>query len=315
MGTAEVIVLEEVRARKQWDTLCHHLHERFDQWLDTLEEYCSDLPSTLPEVTASIWALRQQLTGGIAETIVAHTHRGEHDRTQMTRPQCHDVLQARERVSRTVETMVGPVQWERPYFYGRSCRAGHYPCDDAVGVVAGCKQLDIQQAAVQIVTEVPYDTAQALFGTLTGLSLSSERMHTVTNRIAEEVTVVDVLPSREEITRRVAEVARGRWRRPVLVLGIDGAYVPTRPESAREPGEGQGRIRAKRARWRGQWRDAKGFRMYLLDEERTIHVLSWHQVQTEEPLGEALWAVKNAGVLPTDTVRVCVVADGAEWRC
>jgi hypothetical protein len=38
MGAAEVIALEEVRARKHWDTMRQHLHERFDQWLDTLEE-------------------------------------------------------------------------------------------------------------------------------------------------------------------------------------------------------------------------------------------------------------------------------------
>lgn len=313
MGAAEVIVLDEIRARKHWDTLRHHLHARFAQWLDTLEACWSDLPATLPEVTATVWALRQQLTGGITEMIVAHVQRGEHDRTQMTCPQCERVLPAREHVSRTVETMVGSVQFARPYFYCRSCHTGFYPCDEAMGVVAERKQLDIQQAAVQVVTEVPYETAHTLFHTLTGLSLGSERMHTMTNRIAEEITVLDVLPSREEITRRVAEVARKRWRRPVLVLGIDGAYVPTRPESARAPGVGHGCVRAKRAQWRGQWREAKGFRLYLLDEERIIHLLSWHQGQTEEQLGEALQAVKNSGALPRDSVRVCVVADGAEW--
>jgi len=114
MGAAEVIVLEEVRARKQGDTIRQHLHERFDQWLDTLEEHWADLPSTLPEGTAIVWALRQQRTGGIAETLVAHVHHGEHDRTQMTCSQCGSGLQARERGSRTVETMVGPVQFERP---------------------------------------------------------------------------------------------------------------------------------------------------------------------------------------------------------
>ena len=81
MGAAEVIVFEEVRARKQWSTLRHQLHERFDQWLDTLEQRWHEPPSTLTEVTATVWDLRQQLTGGITETIVAQVHRGEHDRT------------------------------------------------------------------------------------------------------------------------------------------------------------------------------------------------------------------------------------------
>jgi hypothetical protein len=113
--------------------------------------------------------------------------------------------------------------------------------------------------------------------------------------------------------RRIAEMAAGRFRRPVVVLGIDGAYVPTRPESARGRRPGQGRHRAKRARWKGQWRDAKGFRFYLMDGDRIVHLLSWHQVQNEGALGEALEQIKKAGVIPEDTVRLCVVADGAPW--
>jgi hypothetical protein len=208
---------------------------------------------------------------------------------------------------------VGPVRLERPYFYCRPCHFGCYPFDEALGVVAGCKQLDIQKAATTVVTEVPYDTAQELFRDLTGVSFGSERMHTATNQMAQELTVLDVAPSREEITRRVAAVAAGRWRRPVVVLGIDGAYVPTRPDSARERRPGRRGTRAKRALWRGQWRDAKGFRFYLMDGERIVHVLSWHQVQTEDQLGEALKQIKEAGVIPEDQVRLCVVADGASW--
>jgi hypothetical protein len=124
MGAAEVIAFEEVRARKQWDTLRHQLHERFDQWLDTLEMQWHEPPATLPEVTATVWALRQQLTGGITETIVAHVHRGEHDRHQVTCPRCQGVLRARERVCRTVETLVGAVQL--PGFCANNARV-HVP--------------------------------------------------------------------------------------------------------------------------------------------------------------------------------------------
>src|SRR5215471_21540031 len=47
MGAAEVIAFEEVRARKQWDTLRQQLHARFDQWLDILEQQWHEPPSTL----------------------------------------------------------------------------------------------------------------------------------------------------------------------------------------------------------------------------------------------------------------------------
>ena len=184
MGAAEVIAFEDVRARKQWSTLRQQLHERFDQWLDTLEQRWHEAPSTLTEVTATVWDLRPQLPGGSTETTVAQVQRGDHDRTQVAWARCPSVLRARERVCRTVDTMVGPVQLERPYFYCRSCRFGHYPLDEAVGVVAGCKQLDMQRAAAKLVTEVPYDMAQSLFHDLTGMPFGSERMHTVTNQIA-----------------------------------------------------------------------------------------------------------------------------------
>jgi hypothetical protein len=66
--------------------------------------------------------------------------------------------------------------------------------------------------------------------------------------------------------------------------------------------------------WRGQWRDAKGFRFSLLDGAPIVHLLSWHQVPNEEQLGEALKQVKEASVIPAEQVRLCVVCDGAEWR-
>jgi hypothetical protein len=223
------------------------------------------------------------------------------------------VLRAQAFVCRTVDTLVGPVELERPYFYCRVCRAGTSPLDKRLGVSAGRLQRDVQQAAVDLATEVPYETASPLFGRLTGIPVSSERMHTLTHQVAEGLTVVEVAPSRAEIDRRVGQVAAGRFRRPVLVLGIDGAYVPSRPESARGRRPGQAHSRARRARWRHEWREAKGFRFSLLDGERIVHLLSWHQVYTEDQLGEALAQVKKAGLMPEEAVRLCVVADGAEW--
>ena len=85
------------------------------------------------------------------------------------------------------------------------------------------------------------------------VTVSSERMHTLMNQVAEGLTVLDVTPSREKIERRVVEVSAGRFRRPVLVLGIDGALpAPTRPEQVRGRGPGQARQRARRALWQGQ---------------------------------------------------------------
>jgi hypothetical protein len=50
-----------------------------------------------------------------------------------------------------------------------------------------------------------------------------------------------------------------------------------------------------------------------LDGERIVHVLSWHQVHNEAQLGEALQQITEAGLIPEEQVRLCVVCDGAEW--
>jgi hypothetical protein len=313
VGYAEVISLPEVRARKQWEALRQQLHERFDQWLDAVEAQLPTSEPTLAQVSETIWALRQQLTGGVAQTIIEHTHQEEQRRTSLQCATCAHLLRARPVVSRTVETLIGEIEVQRPYFYCPHCHRGRYPLDEVLDLRAGRIQRDVQQAAADLATELPYDTAATLFGHLSGLAVSSERMHTLTNQAAEGLSVLDVAPTRDEIDQRVAQVAAGRWRRPVLVLGIDGAYVPSRPESARGRRPGQARQRARRAQWHHEWREAKGFRFYLLNGDRIVHVLSWHQVQNEHELGEALRHVKEAGVIPADTVRLCVIGDGAEW--
>jgi hypothetical protein len=42
-------------------------------------------------------------------------------------------------------------------------------------------------------------------------------------------------------------------------------------------------------------------------------VLSWHQIQDHNELFAALRQVNEAGLIPEDHLRLCVVADGARW--
>ena len=98
-----------------------------------------------------------------------------------------------------------------------------------------------------------------------------------------------------------------------MVLGIDGADVATRPESAKGSRRGRKKHRAKRRKWKGEWREAKGFRIYLVDGDRIVHLLSWHQVQKESELAASLKQVKEAGLIDETLVRLCVIADGMPW--
>ena len=170
-----------------------------------------------------MWDLRHTLTGDMTEAIVAHLHQDAYTRKQVHCPQCNGLWTVHAPVPRTVETMVGSVQLERLYVYCRTCCCDLSPLHAVVGLITGRTQLDVQKAAAKPVTEVPYEAAQTLFGDLTGVGLGSARMHPLTKHVAEGLTVLDVASACDESERRIAEVAAESWRRPVVVLGIDGA--------------------------------------------------------------------------------------------
>jgi hypothetical protein len=313
MAAAAILALEEFRDTRRRGEIRQRLHDRFDHWLDGLEERVKASPPTLEELTQAVFALRQELTQAVTEGLVEEAHRALMEQRTASCPQCGQMLSARGPQERTVETLVGAIRLRRSYFYCERCQLGTAPLDEALQVTERRKQLDVQKAAVRLTKEVPYETACELFEELTGLSLSAHTAHEVTHTVAAGLTVLDVAPSREEILAKIVAVAAGQPWRPILVLAIDGADVPTRPETAKGRRPGRKKARAKRARWTGEWREAKGFRFYLIDEERIVQVLSWHQVQTDEEAADALRQVKAAGLIPEDEVRLCVIADGARW--
>jgi len=313
MAYAAVLSLEEYRDAQRRTEVRQRLHDRFDRWLQRMEDQVKEPKPTLQELTEAVFALRQELTQAVTEGLVEQAHRAALEQRTAACPQCGQTLSARGPQERTVETLVGAVRLRRPYFYCEPCQRGSAPLDATLGLTARRKQPDVQKAAVKLTKEVPYESACELFEELTGLPLSAHTAHEVTQAVAEGLTVLDVAPSREEIVAKIAAVATGQPWRPILVLAIDGADVPTRPETAKGRRPGRKRVRAKRARWTGEWREAKGFRFYLIADDRIAQVLSWHQVQTDDEAAEALRQVQAAGLIPEEQVRLCVIADGARW--
>lgn len=270
-------------------------------------------PASLDPLARSVFTRRQELTAMVTEVLVQQRHRQALGQKTTACPQCGRWLQAPGLVSRTVETLVGEVSLERPYFYCLECTQGFYPLDDALELSEGRKQWEIQEAGVRLAAQVPFEIAQELFTQLTGLTLSDHTTHEVLGEVGQGLGVLEVSPTAEEISQRVAEVAQGKKQPPILVLAIDGAHVPTRPEEARGACKGKKRKRAQRAEGQGEGKEAKGFRFYLVDKERIVQVLSWHQVQSDTQVGEALRQVKEAGLIPEGQVRLCVIGDGARW--
>jgi hypothetical protein len=160
-------------------------------------------------------------------------HAAEQRRESWRWATCERLLRARPAVSRTAQTMSGAREVPRPSFYCPPCHRGRYPLDEVLGVRAGRRHLDVQPAAVALAPALPSETAATLCGPLRGMTVSRARLQTVTTRAAEGRSVLEGAPARDAMEQRVAPVAPGRCRRPVVGLGMAGASVPSRPERAR----------------------------------------------------------------------------------
>jgi hypothetical protein len=216
-------------------------------------------------------------------------------------PKCGATLKNPKMASRKIDTMHGAVEIERPYFYCRSCCAGFCPFDSKVGLASAAKQFDLQKRAAELMAEVPFETASRLFEKLTGQSISDHCLHEIGERLAEASDIVDVLPTAKKINEIIAEHANDSGWRPMLAVAADGAHLPTRPKEA-------GRAEKRGA---GEWREAKGFRIYMVGKERIEQIMSWHQIANEEEFGESL--AFAATLIPQDKVRIALLGDGAPW--
>ena len=161
MVTAAPAFLEEVREAWVRTEVRRELDERFDLWVDSVEKVVKEESPSLEALTRAVLARRQELTAMVTEALVKRSHQQALEQKSMPCPQCGHMLQARASVSRTVETLVGEVTLERPYFYCVRCGRGFHPLD-------------------------------------TGLSLSGHTIHEVVGEVGQGLGVLEVSPTAEE---------------------------------------------------------------------------------------------------------------------
>ena len=150
---------------------------------------------TLMEITGAISQERAGLTAALVEAFVERRYGSFLVQQEATCPQCERVLRARPSRSRTVETLLGPVTLERPYFYCAACHHGFHPLDQALGLSGHRKQWDVQQAGVELALEMPHERASNLLDELTDASMSDCAIHEVLQQTGS-LEVLQVCPAR-----------------------------------------------------------------------------------------------------------------------
>ncbi len=279
------------------------LHETFDAWIDANVPAVLDLddPPSLRALSAHVFDTRASLISEVLAELVREVVSKFAELRRTPCPGCTKVLWRKRTEAKKISTLHGTFVLERPYFYCAACKQGYSPVDEALELAGELHQLDVQEAVARLATKMPYEEAVATFGQLTGVKVREHCAHDTVQRLEEATTPHNVLPSAEEIEKRIDAVQGQGKRRPVMVVTADGAMTPVRPRGGRNKKRGP-----------GIWREVKGFRIYLVDKDRRIVSLaSWHQISDGAELGEVLKAA--AARIPTDRVRIALLGDGASW--
>ncbi len=293
-----MVRVSEDACQSEWR---EHYLEFLNTRLDRMEEGCR--MDSLGDITGAILANRSEILGELALGFVRKRFGHLLDQEYCDCPKCGKQLHTRGKHKRQLESLIGGFVLERPYFYCTTCEHGFYPLDEALGLASSAKQYDIQALEAWLGSEMPFETASEAYQRCTGNPMSTHHLHDCANRIGESPGVLDVCPTKLEVEAQIARLALGKHRRPVMMMGIDGAHAPTRPEPSTR----------KAQRGKGDYKEVKGFRVYLIDGRRIIHLISWRQVATDQELARAMQTIKDAGLAPEDRVRLCVVGDGAPW--
>ncbi len=257
---------------------------------------------TLQELSNLLLETRSVLLGGILKALSVESACRHGEATHSDCPRCGRRVQRMRLDDKTVSTINGPFDLQRPYFYCKTCQLGFHPLDESLGLAREVHQYDLQETFALFTARMPYAEAAELFTKATGLPAPGAHFgHDNLNRIAQAAQLDVVIPDSEEIERRIEKAKGGSEELPVLVVATDGAHAPTRPKGGRKGKRGQ-----------GAWREVKGFRLYLLGEDdRVIHIAGWHRIADWEELTSDLELV--AGRIPSDKVRVVLLGDGADW--
>ena len=295
-------VIEVFHADKSLNSWKDELFEFLNVRLDQIAEQSP--MDKLEDITGPIFRNKSEILGRMVLGLIKRKHHPLLDQEYCNCPKCNKGIKAwTKKAKRTIETLGGCFDLYRPYFYCKDCRYGFYPLDEALGLAPSPKQYDIQDLEAWLSSELPFKTSAEAFKRCTGDSLSADHMFETANRVGNHLDILDVCPTKDEIFKKIDELSKGKFRRPVMMMAIDGAHTPMRPEPS--PWKGK--------RGKGEYKEVKGFRLYLIDTDRIVHLISWHQVQDDEEFAQGLLKIREAGLIPEDKVRLSIIGDGAPW--
>ncbi|MDP2815713.1 MAG: ISKra4 family transposase, partial [Rectinemataceae bacterium] len=268
----------------------------FDKAFDDIYD-AIDAPSmSLLQIIENIKLLKFTLDPKLVQIVIQK--RLDHHLADYRCPACGKQLHEKYTQLREVATTVGTLSFSFPYLRCPSCKTNHTPYEDALNLKRGKYQYDVQKLAARMASGETFEKAAGMLNEIYRFGISPDTVHALTNDLADEIQLSEILPTPEELLPIIDEISKDKKRRPVFVFTVDGAMAPIRTEELHAP---------------NCWKEVKGIRGYLIDQDQIVHVLSWHQIASKQDFLHYLIEIKDKNIIPADKVRLCFIGDGAQW--
>jgi hypothetical protein len=272
------------------------------QWLEQFRPLAEAAARpTLQELSETLLRTRSELMGPCMQAVIELLYAPFFAETTTCCPLCNRSLSRKRLGAKTCSTLHGEFTLQRPYFYCATCDWGGHPLDLALGVAREHHQYDIQERAIRLAADLPYQPVAAHFEHLTGVAIGDHCLHATLNQVAERAVIEEVIPSTAVLEQRILQAREGHDAPPVLVVAIDGAHTPIRPAGRRAHKRGP-----------GEWNETKGVRIYLATEDtRIVHLAAWHRTGDITRFASDLKRIARR--LPAIDLPMVAVGDGAPW--
>lgn len=274
------------------DQISKYMDSIFDQLYDLI-----DVPNlSLFQVINRIGEYRLKIDPHIVQIIIQN--KLNHHFANFKCPSCKKPSQQKYTQQREIVTTIGTISLSCPYFKCPSCKSYHSPYETALNLRDGKYQHDVLKITARIAASETFEESAEILNNIYKFNITPDTVHSLANELAEGIELSEIIPSADELSKIIAPISGRMRNRPVFVFAADGAMAPIRSDEINTP---------------NYWKEVRGIRGYLLDNDHIAHVLSWHQIATKQDFLAYLLEIKTKNIVPVDKVRLCFIGDGAQW--
>jgi len=232
------------------------------------------------------------------------------DQRQLPCP-CGQDAHYRELRSKSVLTVVGPVQVSRPYYLCLHCHQGQFPADVELDIEHTEFSPGVRRMQALVGQDAPFDHGREQIKVLAGLEVTTKSVERTAEAIGEDIAQRE----REQIEKAIQldlPVVLGKPI-PVLYVEMDGTGVPVvKKETAGRQGKTDGQPAHTREVKLGcvftqATSDKQGFP--IRDPDSTTYTGA---IETAEEFGKRIYLEAHQRGWEGAAKKV-VLADGAEW--